>query len=192
GLSILPTSERGIETMQWITDNLRPGERVDDAYFFMARARFEDREFEETVDFCAFLLDDYPDSEWRYPAILLKGRAHFELNRGPAYDLDSLVDAKKELSRYIREVERDATRGREYAEQLAEAKAILMEVDLRIAEKNLLIGQWYVSQERYRAAKLYLDVAAEQHPDTEAGREARALLTEIAPLVEAEAPEESR
>jgi outer membrane protein assembly factor BamD (BamD/ComL family) len=192
GLGILETTERGFETMKWITENLRQGSRADDALFFMARVRLDERRFEETVDYCGFLLEDYPESEWRYQAMLLKGRAHLAMNRGPAYDLDSLVKAKRELDRYISKVERNPALASDQAQPLAEAKVLLGEVARRIAEKNLLIGQWYVSQERYAAAKLYLDVAAEKHADTEAGRKARELLIEIAPDLEAEAREEKR
>ena len=176
GLGILPTSERGMDTMRWITENLRQGSRADDAYMYMARKRFEGKEYEQTVDFLTFLLEDYPDSEWRYPAILLRGRAHFALNRGPEYDRQALISAKKEFNRYLREVERDESRQREYAAEIQEVKDRLAEVDDRLLEKNFLIGEWYISQERYQAAEYYLRTVADERPESEWAKKALALL----------------
>lgn len=179
GLGILPTTEDGILTLTWITESLPNGSRADDSFFYMGERRLEGHLFEEAALFFEELLTRYPESEWRYEALFQKGTAHLRENRGPAYDLDSLVAGRREFSAYVREVERDPGRRAEYADRLAEARANLAEIDARVAEKNLIIARFYLSLERESSAEPYLRASAEEYAGTDAGQEARRILEEI-------------
>lgn len=179
GLGILTTSEEGIETLTWLTENLPSSTKADDAFFYMGRVRLESYMYEEAVLFLDELIERYPQSEWRYEARFLKGEAHFRLNRGPAYDLESLNLALRTFEEYLKEVQRSEERATEYADRIAEAKARIGEVRQRLAEKNVLIADFYDSVERPAAEKIYLGDAVRNFGDTEAGREAGKRLEEL-------------
>jgi len=176
GLGILPTSEDGIRALTWLAESLDKGYLADDAWHFMASRRLESRNYEEAAIFFDELLQRYPQSEWALAARFGKAEAHLGRNRGPAYDRRALTKARAEFREYVRAVERDEERKAEYADRLAEAKERLAGIDRRLAEKNLLIARFYLGQERWRAARMYLEAARDEHPDSEAGREAEGLL----------------
>lgn len=179
GLGIFPTTAAATAAMTFITEKLRTHERADDAYMFLARKQMENRDYEEATANLDALLENYPEREWALEARFLLGVAWLELNRGPAYDLDSLVEARAAFTRYIREVERSDARKAEYADRLNEARAKIAEVDRRIAEKKVLIAEFYIEVEREDAARIYLEDVAKNHPDTEAAKRARERLDEM-------------
>jgi len=176
GLGIFSTSEKGIETMRWITENLRNGSRADDAYIYMGERRLEERSYQEAVIYFEEILNHYQESEWYLKALLLKAQAHLNLNRGARYDMGALKLARKELNRYVRAMERDPVRKNEYAGQIAEARANLKLIDDRMAERKLQIARFYIEQERQGAADIYLNDAIADYPGTEAAEKAKTLL----------------
>lgn len=181
GLGMFPTTSAGTSAMTWITEKLRTHERADDAYMFLAQKQMENRDYEEATANLEALLENYPEREWALEARFLLGEAWLALNRGPAYDLDSLVEARAAFSRYIREVERSEARKAEYADRLETARARIAEVDRRLAEKKLLIADFYMDVERPEAARIYLEDAVENYPDTEAARTAKERLADLPP-----------
>jgi outer membrane protein assembly factor BamD (BamD/ComL family) len=176
GLGILRTSESGLEALTWITEKLHNGARADDAYFFVGKARLRAFDYDDAVLNFSQLIKDYPQSEWRYEARFLRGLANLKINRGAAYDRQSLHRARADFSEYVRIVERNETLRKEYPDRLEQARAYLVDIDALLAEKNLLIADFYRGRERYEAERLYLENASRKYPETEAGREAKARL----------------
>jgi outer membrane protein assembly factor BamD (BamD/ComL family) len=179
GLGIFPTAADGIATMEWIVENLRNGSRADDALMFLARARMDMREYADATVNLEELLTEYRQSEWVYEARFLLGQSLMLQNRGPDYDLLVLRQAKKVYERYVEILEGDEVRSTEYADRLAQAKEQIAEIERRLAEKNLLIADYYISVERYDSAKFYLDTAARLYPETDAAGTAKERLEEI-------------
>ena len=176
---IFPTMGQAVRTMEWITLNLRNGSRADDAYQFLGRIHMADENYDAaTADFDA-LLDTYPESEWALEARYLLGVCWLELNRGPAYDLDSLRKARTAFETFLREAERTEARAQDNAARIAEARSQLAEVNTRIAEKQLVIADFYESVERPEAAKIYLGNAIRDYPDSDAAQRAAARMQEI-------------
>ena len=176
GIGLLPTSERGLKALQWITEKLPNGTRADDAFFFIGRARMASHLYDDAVLNFDQILAHYPQSEWTHEARYLRGLSYLAINRGPSYDKDSLVRARRDFSDYVRIIERSEALRTEYADRLEEAKARLSETNERLARKDLKIANFYRSQERFEGERLYLDDAATRYPETEAGREAAARL----------------
>jgi len=181
GIGILPTSEKGIKALEWITQKLHNGTRADDAYFFIGKVRMDSYSFEDAVMNFDMILLDYPQSEWTHEARFLRGLSHLEINRGPPYDRTSLLRARRDFTEYIRIIERSEALRTEYADRVETAKARLAETNERLARKNLLIADFYRSQDRFRAERLYLESAEKRYPETEAGKEAAARLAPPAP-----------
>ena len=172
GLGLFPSREQAVQTMLWISTNLDKGPLADDALIFAARSRLETTDEEDAVMYLEELLTRYPESEWHLEARYLSGVTHLRMNRGPAYDLGALNDARRAFTRYIAELERDPAKKLEYADRLAEARENIVEIDNRIAAKNLLIAEYYLEVERMDAARLYLERTARDYPQTDAGRDA--------------------
>jgi outer membrane protein assembly factor BamD (BamD/ComL family) len=181
GLGILTTTEEGIETLTWLTEKLENSTRADDAFFYMGRVRLEAYMYEEAILFLDELIERYPQSEWRFEARFLKGEAHFRMNRGPAYDLESLRLAQAAFEGYLREVKRSPEQEAEYADRIEEAKQRIAAIRQRIAEKDILIADFYESVERPRAVRIYLRDAVTDYGNTEAGVEAGRRLDEMEP-----------
>ncbi|MEN8148411.1 MAG: outer membrane protein assembly factor BamD [Planctomycetota bacterium] len=180
GLGIMKTSDSGLRALTWITEKLHNGSRADDAYFFVGRARLRGYEFDEAVLNFSQILDDYPQSEWTYEARFLRGIAYRRINRGAAYDLDSLILARADFAIYIRIIERSEALRTEYADRLADAKEQLEEIDGLLAAKSVLIADFYRGRERFSAERMYLEHASRRYPETEAGREAKDRLEALA------------
>jgi len=184
GLGIFPTSERGLKALEWVTQKLPNGTRADDAYFFIGKARIRYYEFDEAVMNFDQILTRYPQSEWVHEARFLRGESYMAINRGPPYDRDSLLRARRDFREYIRIIERSEALRTEYADRLETAKARVAEVTERLGRKSVLIADFYRSQERFEAERLYLEAAAKRYPETEAGKEAAGRLAAPAPDAE--------
>jgi len=181
GLGILSTSENGLKALSWITAKLPNGTRADDAYFFIGKARMSGYQFDEAVLNFDQILTRYPQSEWTHEARFLRALSYLEINRGPPYDRDSLLRSRRDFSEYVRIVERSEALRTEYADRVTEAKAHIAETNERLARKNVLIANFYESQERFEAERLYLENAKKRYPDTKSGQEAAARLGAHAP-----------
>lgn len=168
GLGIFTTSGDALTVMTWITENLRKGKRADDAYMFIARTHIADEQYQEATTDLQTLVDDYPESKWAPEAQYLLGVAWFALNRGPAYDGESLLKARKAFKDYLHRVERSPALKSEYADRIKEAKKQIAEVNERLAEKDLLIAAFYRSVERPKAAEIYEKAARKDYPDAKA------------------------
>jgi outer membrane protein assembly factor BamD (BamD/ComL family) len=156
GLGIFPSFGEAPETFEWLLVNLPTGARADDALMFMARIHLDEERWAEGI----LHLDR-----------LLAG--------GPDYDEKTLLEAKKSFEAYVKLVSRDPARQVEYADRLAEAKEAITGIESRLAQKKLLIGRWYTSQERWPSARIYLDDAVKTAPGSEGAAQARGLLDEL-------------
>jgi outer membrane protein assembly factor BamD (BamD/ComL family) len=181
GLGIFSTSERGLKALEWITQKLPNGTRADDAFFFIGKARMGAWQFEEAVLNFDQILNRYPQSEWTHEARFLRAESFLRTNDGPDYDRESLLRAQRDFEDYIRIVERSEALRTEYADRLKEAKAMLLDTNERLAEKSIRIADFYRSQERFEAERIYLEAAARRYPTTEAGKAAADRLAAPAP-----------
>ncbi|MCU0726519.1 MAG: outer membrane protein assembly factor BamD [Planctomycetes bacterium] len=179
GLGIFPSFGEAPETFEWLLVNLPTGARADDALMFMARIHLDEERWAEGILHLDRLLAGYPQSEWALTARFLKASAHRSLSRGPDYDEKTLLEAKKSFEAYVKLVSRDPARQVEYADRLAEAKEAITGIESRLAQKKLLIGRWYTSQERWPSARIYLDDAVKTAPGSEGAAQARGLLDEL-------------
>ncbi len=184
GLGIFPTSAAGTTTMEWIADKLRNGSRADDALMFLARSNMDIREYSDAVINLEELLTEYRQSEWIYEARFLLGENLMAINRGVPYDLLVLRQSREVFQRYIGIIENDELRRTEYADRLVQAKERITEIDRRLAEKNVLIADYYITVQRYDSAKFYLEAATRLYPETDAAEKARKRLEEIESLPE--------
>lgn len=175
GLGIFRSDTEAMTTMQWLTDRIPGGFRADDAIFFMAEKAIDGGRWQDAVFHLDRLLTEYPESEWARESRFRKAWCHRQLNRGPAYDRSALVTAREQAGIYIREIERDEARRAEYADRLAEAKALVREVDDTLAESAWRIARFYLAQEREEAAAVYLDQLLREYPESPGAERAREL-----------------
>ncbi len=179
GLGMFPTSATGIAVMQWIADNLPTGARADDALMFMARANMDLREYADATINLEEILTRYQQSEWVFEARYLLAESLLAQNRGAPYDLLVLRQGKEVFKRYIQILESDEVRRTEYADRLVQARKRVVEIDRRLAEKNILIAEFYISVQRVDSAVYYLETATRMYPDTDAAEDARQMLETI-------------
>jgi outer membrane protein assembly factor BamD (BamD/ComL family) len=178
GLGIFTSLSPSRETMTFIAEKLDSGSRADDALLFLGKTSILEYKNQVAADFLELLLERYPESEWALEARYYRGWAYWLENRGAPYDLASLLKARGAFQDYLRVVERDPARRTEYSERIAEVRQNVSEVEATLAEKNVLIARFYLSQERPEAARPYLERTVRDYPETEGAGEARELLGE--------------
>ena len=186
GMGIFTTSENGLRALTWLTEKLHNGSRGDDAYFFIGKARLQAYQFDDAVMNFTEILKDYPQSEWTHEARFLRGLSHLKLNRGAPYDRKALLFARRDFTDYIRVIERSEVLRTEYSDRLVDAKAYLSDINELLAEKNVLIADFYRGRERYSSERMYLEHATRKYPETDAGREAKERLDDFRAEDEAE------
>ena len=172
-LGIFDYSSEGVEELDYLVSAFPHGDLADDALIYMADFEFRNRMPNEAIGHLHDLIDNYANSEWALEGRFRLAKAYRELNRGSKYDADALNRAAAEYRTYIELVTADQARAREYAAQLAEARAELAAVDEELATKKLEASSFYVKAGNQVAARAELLNIVRDFPKTEAAGEAR-------------------
>ena len=133
----------------------------EDEDFLRAHARFKD------------LLQQQPDSEWAPLARFRIAMSEFRVLEGPEYDLEQMQLARNELENFL-------ANPPESPSFVAEARAALQVVVSWMAERHLLIADFYKTIDNRVGELHHLQVASREFADTESGKTAAERLATLA------------
>ncbi len=146
--------------------NAYPGSRyLDAAIFGTGRAHFERGDHLVAATHFQRLVDDFPNSEHRPAARFRLARCYDQMALPARLDQNYTILAVEQYSLCLIEFP-DAEQRVVTLERLASLRA-------RLAEKELLTGEFYNRRERYDAALLFLDQVLERYGDTPLADRAR-------------------
>ena len=131
-----------------------------DGNYSLAHTRFVD------------LLQQQPDSEWAGLARFRVAMSEFRVLQGPEYDLEQMGLARNELESFLNNPP-------ERPEFVSEARAALRVVIDWMAQRHLLVADFYKTLKNHDGERHHLLVAAQEFPETDAGRTAAQKLAEM-------------
>jgi TolA-binding protein len=169
-------ASQGVEELDYLVSAFPHGDLADDALIFLADHEFEEREFDDAIAHLHDLIDSYPTSEWALEARRRLAKAYREKNRGSFYDADVLKRSRAQYLAYIDLVSADADRRREYASELASARAELNDVEEQLAVKGLEAARFYERSGNAEAARSELRNVVRDYPKSRAAAQARSEL----------------
>jgi outer membrane protein assembly factor BamD len=118
-----------------------------------------------------FLIDNFPRSEYVEEAYIIKARSIAAILPASKRDQTRTEELIKHLERFIETYPK--------SEYLSEARKILYQGRVRIAEKELRNGLFYKRRGDLDAAVIYFRTVINRFPETPAAREARYNLAQI-------------
>jgi outer membrane protein assembly factor BamD len=149
-----------------------PGtDRTDDALYYLGRCYIEERDYALASAQFDRLLRDFPTSPLEADALLELARCD-DLQSHPAA-LDQ-TETQQALTRYNQFVEQYPNHPR-----LGEAKARILVLRDRLAEKLLRSGRLYAKLRRPKAAEFYLRKLLADYPESKWAPEATRLLRDV-------------
>lgn len=127
--------------------------------------------YDEAKDAFQKVGDNYPDSEWASPSKYQLALASSKASGGADYDSTSVEEATKKLDEFIKE--------HPDADISPQASAQLKELRNREAKKNFDIAEFYVKQNKHKAAEVYYNVVLDRYPDSDYVEKAKLGLEKI-------------
>ncbi|MDP2924174.1 MAG: outer membrane protein assembly factor BamD [Candidatus Omnitrophota bacterium] len=115
--------------------------------------------YDEARDAFQKVCDNYPDSEWSWPAKYQLAIATSKAAGGADYDSTAVEEATKKLAEFIQK--------HPEADISPAAMEQLKELRNREAKKNFEIAQFYEKQRHYKAAEIYYQVVLDRYPDSD-------------------------
>jgi len=149
-----------------------PGtDRTDDALYYLGVSYIHEKDYALASAQLDRLLRDFPTSSFQPDALIDLARCD-DLQSHPA-SLDQ-TETERALQRYNQFVDQYPTHAR-----VGEAKARIVVLRDRMAEKLLRSGRLYAKLRREKAAEFYLRRLLAEYPDSKWTREASQLLTTV-------------
>lgn len=136
-----------------------------DALQILGQMAFEDGDYTRALTRFKDLLQQQPDSEWAPLARFRIAMSEFRVLHGPPYDQDQMERARNELRSFL-------ANPPERPDFVAEASAALQVVVNWMAQRHVLIADFYRKLGNTWGERLHLQSASQQFPDTDAGRAA--------------------
>jgi outer membrane assembly lipoprotein YfiO len=182
GMRIIPAESEGEELLIRIQERM-PGSRIAErAGLELADYYYRASEMEMAATAYELFLVNYPQSQWREHAMQRQILANLASFKGPAFDATGLVEAQRRLIDY-------KTQFPAAAEQLG-AHALLTRVDESLAERSLLVAQWYDDRGKFVSARFMYQRVMRDHPGSAAAYKAMNRLKELDPKAYAETVEQ--
>lgn len=144
-----------------------------DALQILGEMAFEDEEYTLALTRFKDLLQQQPDSEWAPLARFRIAMSEFRVLHGPAYDMEQMERAHNELLSFL-------AHPPERPDFVDEARAAVTVVVDWMTERHLMIADFYKTIGNPYGERFHLRLAAEQFPDTDAGRTAAERLSQMA------------
>lgn len=164
GVRILPAKGEGEELLIRIQERAPNSEIGEKASLELADYYYRDGEMINAADAYDLFLINYPRSvnrEWAMLRLIQSNLARF---KGPQFDPTGLIDARTRLVQYQREYPAAAER--------IGASALIVRINQSMAQKDLVMAQWYEqTNQDVSAAYLYRRLI-EDHPESPAAEKA--------------------
>ncbi len=168
---IFSSKSDGVSLLRDLVLYFPNGIHADDAQWKLGKWYYDEKDWIEAEAAYAAIVENHPDSPWAPRAQYNRGLTRFAQVKGPEYDGDimrsALADFRLYLDRYPEGDRRE--KARSHIERLREL----------LAEKELLIGEWYLDHDWPRAARFYFAKTVDQHQGTQAAARAAQWLREL-------------
>lgn len=142
----------------------------DDALYLIAAYDFRQGRFREAMQGYERLLRRHPDSEWTGMCLFQQAQCHLALADAPDYDQTHALDALRLLRKYTTEYQGDLVK---------KAKDVLRALEETLAERDYKTAEFYLWEERPRAASVYFRSILREFPETKIAGEAGRQLKEL-------------
>lgn len=167
-----PAYEEGLDILDKVVQRDPGSLLAEDAIKAKADYYYKAGKFDLAETEYARLAQEFPRGRYPRLALLMSARSALARFPGLAYDDAPLLEARERFLAF-----RD--RYPEAAQQ-EDVGAIVRRIDETLAEKALMIGNWYTRQKHINAAAIYYRSVVKKWPDSGAAIEARRRLAAIA------------
>jgi outer membrane protein assembly factor BamD (BamD/ComL family) len=152
----------GVKVMEKISDRTGTADIAKNALLAVARSYEKRKQWNEAYLKWSEISMRWPTGEVAKEALLAMARTKYAAYRGPVYDGSSLISAKTYYENF-------RLRYPEEAKKLG-IDGILTHIGEQLAEKNLLIAEYYDRTGSKGPANMYYQLVADGWPDTKAGK----------------------
>lgn len=158
----------GVALLKLIVLNFPNGHHADEAQWRLGNYLYDQDNFLEAEAAYATIVERYNRSVWAPRALFNQGLCRLAMCKGPAYDQENMYDGIRLFERFIDNYPED--------ERKEEALQHIKFFQDTLAQKLVLIADWYVGQDHPSAARFYLSKCLREWPNSETAIEAKAML----------------
>jgi len=155
----------GVKIMEKISDRTGSAEIAKNALLAVAQNYEKRKKYEEAYLTWSQISSRWPTGQTGKDALMGMARNKYATFHGPLYDASGLVSAKSYYENYKLRYPDDA-------ERLGIDK-ILTKINEQLAEKNLLIANYYKKTDQLSPANMYYQMVVDNWPDTAAANIAK-------------------
>jgi outer membrane protein assembly factor BamD (BamD/ComL family) len=167
----LAIEPEGVDVLGVLLESFKKGQYADAAQRKIGLWAMERKDYDRAILEFEHLAKDYPQSEWKAVADFNVAHCRWLKSRGPRYDREILEKAKEEYQKYV-DLHPEGSK-------VVEAQSRIRTIDLELAEKGWLIGEWYRNDDRFEAARLHYKMVTVRYPETVWATKARERLQEL-------------
>lgn len=164
---------KGLEILSELVERYPFQPFSDDAIYYCAAWYLKNDQAKDSERLFGRLLREYPDSSWAAPAQILIGDALLIQVKGVEYDMGPLSEAERHYRRYLRLFPNQGDAQR--------ARTALQEIQLMKAQRRLLVADYYIRNDKFESARIYLEKIILEVPSSDEAVEARKILEKIFP-----------
>jgi outer membrane protein assembly factor BamD (BamD/ComL family) len=157
--------EDGVKIMGKISDRTGNADMAKNAMLSVARSYEKRKEYNEAYLKWSEISMRWPTGEMAKDALLAMARTKYAAYRGAAYDGSSLISAKTYYENFRLRYPQEA--------QKLQVDDILLRISEQLAEKNLLIAQYYDRTGSAGPASMYYQMVVDTWPNTKAAETAK-------------------
>ncbi len=158
----------GVALLRLIVTNFPNGHFADEAQWKLGNYLFDQDNFIEAEAAYATIVERYHRSVWAPRALFNQGLCRLAMCKGPAYDQENMHEGIRLFERYKSEFPEDERR-----EEADQHIAFFVNT---LAQKQVSIANWYIGQGHNGAARFFLRRCIRDYPDSEAAKEAEAII----------------
>ena len=162
---------RSISFFQKLRDDYPFSKEAEDAELKIAEAYYLNEDYIEAAETYQNYLTFQPTSRHTHFVKYQLGRVNLDQFTGIDRDLEKVKTARRHFESVIEE--------HPESEHVPDARKRLAETRVHLSEHELYVGNFYLKEERYRAARERFENVLRDYPDTPAAAEARAGLARI-------------
>ncbi|MGA2093599.1 MAG: outer membrane protein assembly factor BamD [Sedimentisphaerales bacterium] len=155
----------GVKIMEKISDRTGSAEIAKSALLAVAHSYEKRKKYEEAYLTWSQISSRWPTGQTGKDALLAMARDKYATFNGPLYDASGLVSAKSYYENYKLRYPDDAQR--------IGVDEILAKINEQMAEKNLLVANYYKKTGQLTPANVYYQLVVDTWPDTAAAKTAR-------------------
>ena len=162
---------RSISFFQKLRDEYPFSKEAEDAEFKIAEAYYRNEEYSLAEETYSNYLTFQPTGQHAHFVKYQLGRVNLEQFTGVDRDLEKVREAKRHFESVIRD--------HPDSRHVPDARKQLAETRVHLAERQIYIGNYYLTEKRYQAARERFEKVLRDYPDTPAASAARAHLAKL-------------